>query len=97
MILGGNNKPVVWSAACPISDLFGKGDRYWAQLTLCPISALPCQINQISDSSQPNNCIRYAIFLLIAGLELELWLVKQGVFSSITPGTERPEEFELYY
>ena len=57
MILGGNNKTVVWSAACPISDLFGKGDRCWAQLTLCPISALPCQINQISDSSQPNNCI----------------------------------------
>ena len=26
-------------------------------LTLCPISALPCQINQIPDSSQPNNCI----------------------------------------
>ena len=24
-ILGGNNKTVVWSAACPISDLFGKG------------------------------------------------------------------------
>ena len=22
--LGGNNKTVVWSAACPISDLFGK-------------------------------------------------------------------------
>ena len=57
MILGGNNKAVVWSAACPISGLFGKGDRYWAQLMLCPISALPCQINQISDSSQPNNCI----------------------------------------
>ena len=29
-VLGGNNKTVVWSAACPISDLFGKGDRYWA-------------------------------------------------------------------
>ena len=27
---GGNNKTVVWSAACPISDLFGKGERYWA-------------------------------------------------------------------
>ena len=22
--MGGNNKTVVWSAACPISDLFGK-------------------------------------------------------------------------
>ena len=32
-------------------------------LTLSPISALPCQINQISDSSQPNNCI----LLLISG------------------------------
>ena len=25
-ILGGNNKTVVWSAAYPISDLFGKGE-----------------------------------------------------------------------
>ena len=25
-ILSGNNKTVVWSAACPISDLFGKGE-----------------------------------------------------------------------
>ena len=25
-ILGGNNKTAVWSAACPISDLFGKGE-----------------------------------------------------------------------
>ena len=24
-ILGGNNKTVVWSTACPISDVFGKG------------------------------------------------------------------------
>ena len=23
---GGNNKTVVWSVACPISDLFGKGE-----------------------------------------------------------------------
>ena len=46
-ILRANNKTVVWSAACSISDLF----------TLRPISALPCRINQISDSSRPNNCI----------------------------------------
>ena len=26
-ILGGNNKTVVWSTACPISDLFGKGEQ----------------------------------------------------------------------
>ena len=32
-------------------------NRYWAQITLRPISALPCQIKQISDSSRPNNCI----------------------------------------
>ena len=32
-------------------------NRYWAQLMLRPISALPCQINQISDSSRPKNCI----------------------------------------
>ena len=34
-------------------------------LSLHPISALPCKINQISDSSQPwpNNCI----LLLISG------------------------------
>ena len=32
-------------------------NRYWAQLTLCPISALTSQINQISDTSRPNNCI----------------------------------------
>ena len=25
-ILGGNNKTVVWSASCPISDLFGEGE-----------------------------------------------------------------------
>ena len=56
-VLVGNNITVVWSTACPVSDLFGKGDRYWAQLTLRPISALPCQINQISDSSRPNNCM----------------------------------------
>ena len=36
-------------------------NRYWAQLTLRPISALPCQISQISDSSQPNNCLMYAV------------------------------------
>ena len=24
--MGGNNKTVVWSAACPIFDLFGKGE-----------------------------------------------------------------------
>ena len=28
-------------------------------VTLCPISALPCQINQMSDSSRPNSCIIY--------------------------------------
>ena len=32
-------------------------NRYWAQLTLRSISALPFQTNQISDSSRPNNCI----------------------------------------
>ena len=32
-------------------------------LTLRPISALSCKVNQISDSSQPNNCI----LLLISG------------------------------
>ena len=32
-------------------------NRYWAQFTLLSISALPCQINQISDSSRPNNCL----------------------------------------
>ena len=32
-------------------------------LTLRPISALPFQINQMLDSSQPNNCI----LLLISG------------------------------
>ena len=35
-------------------------NRYWAQLTLRPISALHCQINQISDSSRPNNCILFS-------------------------------------
>ena len=25
--MGGNNKTVVWSAACLISDLFGKGEQ----------------------------------------------------------------------
>ena len=29
-------------------------NRYWVQLMLRPVSALPCQINQISDSSRPN-------------------------------------------
>ena len=33
-----------------------RGNRYWAQLMLCPISALPCQINQILGSSRTNNC-----------------------------------------
>ena len=36
-------------------------NQYWAQLMLRPISALPCQINEISDSSQPNNCIIFLI------------------------------------
>ena len=36
-------------------------NRYWAQLTLRPISALPCQINQTSDSSRPNNCLIFGI------------------------------------
>ena len=56
-ILGGNNKTVVWSAACLILIYLARENRYWAQLMLRPISALPCQINQISDSSRPNNCI----------------------------------------
>ena len=34
-------------------------NRYWDQLTLRPISALPCQIKQILYSSLPNNCIIY--------------------------------------
>ena len=38
---------------------------YWAQLTLCPISALPCQINQILDSSRLNNCILFLAKILV--------------------------------
>ena len=33
---------------------------------LRPISALPCQINQILDSSRPNNCILYISSLLLS-------------------------------
>ena len=29
-MLGGNNKTVAWSAACPIFDLFGKGTSIFA-------------------------------------------------------------------
>ena len=72
LILVGNNKTVVWPAACPI--LFG-------QFTLRPISALPCQINQISASSRPNNCIYYFLtitcciyrdFLFFANVSIEI-------------------------
>ena len=59
-------KLTLWAAI--IKKLFGqllvryliyltRENQYWAQLTLRPISALLCQINQISDSSRPNNCI----------------------------------------
>ena len=50
-------------------------------LTLRPMSALPCQINQVSDSSQPNDCI----LLLISGhcaVEVNTNLVELSFFLS---------------
>ena len=54
IIRGGDNETVIWSAPCLMSDLFGKEEL---MLTLFPISALPCRMNQTSDSSQPDNYI----------------------------------------
>ena len=54
-------------------------------LTLCLIPALPCQINQIADSSQPNNCI----LLLISGhraVEVNTNLVELYFILSNRPG-----------
>ena len=62
-IQGGNNKTVVWSTALPISDLIGKGEQ---------ILGLPCQINQISNSSRPNNCSLYSMNSRLIGLLVEL-------------------------
>ena len=57
-ILDGNDETVIWSAACLISDLFGKGELILSSAYASP-SISSRQINQISDSSQPNNCIQY--------------------------------------
>ena len=47
-ILGGNNETVAWSAACPISNLFGN-----RKPILSSVHGLPLlhRMNQISDSS----------------------------------------------
>ena len=58
-ILDGNNKTNVLSTACPISDLFRKAEMILGIAYAHTISVLPCQMNQISDSSRPNNCIMY--------------------------------------
>ena len=54
-IFGGNNKTVVRSAACSISDLFGKGEPILGSAYAA--TALSFEINQISDSSQAYNCV----------------------------------------
>ena len=56
-ILAGNNKTVVWSAACPTSGLFGKGEPILGSAYTSPNIGSPLPNNQMSDSSRPNNCI----------------------------------------
>ena len=51
-------------------------NRYWAQLTLRPISVFPCQINQISDCSRPNNCIIYSSDNIVISIKMKTLLKK---------------------
>ena len=55
-IVGGNSKTLFGQLFARHLIYLARENRYWAKLTLCLISALPCQINQISDGSRPNNC-----------------------------------------
>ena len=47
-----NNNQAIWLFDSSIIKVIPS-----SQLTLRPISAFPCQINQISDSSGPINCL----------------------------------------
>ena len=48
-----NNNTIVWSPDCPISNLSGRENQYWTQLTLCQISAKAPLPNKSDIGQQP--------------------------------------------
>ena len=51
-MLGGNNKTVVWSAACPIFDLFGQGELILGSAYASPNTSPPMR-NKSDTGQQP--------------------------------------------